>query len=462
MAYRHRRPFRRYRRRYPRWKGRRVHRRHTWRPFHHWRRWRRRPYRRGTVAVRYTNPRRHKYISVTGWEPLGNCCIQDKASDEATPYEDLDSDVQTWANRTRTAGIWHGTYGHHYPWQLLCQRAQFYFCTFSSGWKGYDYLQFYGGNIWLPKLAAPYFFWVDPTVQDPKKSSYESLCEGQDLVPPRGIHEQKGAHYIPANNESHTLKGYKRIHIKRLSTWEGVYAISTAADYILVHWVWSTVTKNWAFFDGACYQAGQASSDTCNSTPWFMSAQTAESGVKKEVDEYKKTNDFKNNLYCYPDPRASWVNRQKYNKTIQPLTVTENPGGPFLPSQGAGLGLSRQYDQVSFWFRYRFKFKVSGDSVYRRLPAVSNTDTIPEAPGAQNQVSPRSILKARPLDTGDILEGDLQDGCLTEESLRRITGSHRRRLPTKLADSSSRRVRLFHDPGVRKRRIRRLLSGLLE
>ncbi|AJA71660.1 ORF1 [Seal anellovirus 7] len=466
MAYRHRRPFRRYRRRYRRWRGRRGPPPTYLETF---------PPLRLEEEVETSQTRiccckdhqtqKHKYITVTGWEPLGNCCVTDSAGSEAKPYDDLDKDVSTWCKQSNNA-VWHGTFGHHYlTWGLLVQRAQYYFCKFSSDYRGYDYLSFCGGYIWLPYLYAPYMFWLDPCIIDPQEKvmNFSLYNKDSSWFHPGIFMNRKGARFIPPSYQTYTHHLYKRLRVPRPPTWEGVYTIPAATQYILTHWAWTTVTTNTAFFDGACNQSGQTS--TCEAVPWFMKGHTPTGEFKKKLETWKtNTNSGAENLDCYGDPRSWWVNRRKYDDKTS-TTCNEDNWGPFLPSKGTGTGVTKQYDSISFWFRYRFKFKVSGDSIYTRIPSRTATEVISEAPGPKPKIQARSILKTRPPDLGDILAGDLdEDGILTDEGLERIIRSHPGRQPAGVeADPDQlqqRRVRLRHDPGVRKRRLRRLLSGL--
>nr|WCS66093.1 ORF1 [Torque teno Leptonychotes weddellii virus 2] len=443
------------RRRWPwrrrRWGRRRRYSRHFPRWSHRWRRRRRFRYR--TASVRYHPSRRRKILVVRGWEPLGNVCQDTLAKDEAKPYNQLDMDFDKVKNMD-CGRDWQGSWGHHYfTFELLVKRASIYFAQFSSDWRSYDYLQFLGGYIWLPRqIYIDYMFYLD---YDLKTGSMDQMYEKtKTWFHPGILLNTPGAHLIGSPHRLGLRSGFKRINVKPPSNWEGLYNIPDAIKYIFVHWAWTWIDLEMSFMDSYCVRktSSGGGDSTCQLDPWFAGCKVHNAVIQD--DSNKDT-----------DPRAGWVDRTKYTRPHQPRCDNVEPQnikhwGPFCPAK---IGLKVPGER-SIWFKYKFFFKLSGESVYRALPTPAGSDLVPGAPSSTignhgEEIQTRSILK-RPQTESDILPGDLDsDGILTDEALARITGSGGGRQSTLLVPK---RVR-FRLPGHhRKRRIRHLLRRLLE
>nr|WCS65957.1 ORF1 [Torque teno Leptonychotes weddellii virus 2] len=421
--------------------------------FHRWghRRWRRRrPFRYRTAAVRYHPSKRHKLLVVRGWEPLGNVCQETLARDEAKPYELLDKDFEE-AKKVSCGKSWQGSWGHHYfTFEILMKRASIYFASFSSDWRSYDYLQFLGGFIWLPRqYYLDYMFYLD---YDLKTSSTDQMYKNPKTWFHPGILNRPGAYIIGSPHRMGLHSGFKKIRVKPPANWEGLYNIPDAIKYIFVHWAWTWIDLELAFMDSYCVRkSSEGGGDkTCQEDPWFSGCKIHNTVIKD--DSNKDT-----------DPRAGWVDRTQYAmppdncNMLQPERIKH--WGPFCPAK---IGL-RAPSERSVWFKYKFFFKLSGESVYRALPSPAGSDLVPEAPSANigngEQVPSKSILK-RPLTEADILPGDLDsDGILTDRALERITRPSKRRQPTMLVPK---RVRFRLPRDHRKRRITHLLRRLME
>nr|WCS65306.1 ORF1 [Torque teno Leptonychotes weddellii virus 1] len=480
--------YRRRRYRHPRrsrWRGRRCGK--YWRRKYHKRHYgRRRGYpRQRTAYVRYYPSRRRKRISVRGWEPLGNICPRDAASAEATPYMDLDVPEQDPKSTNACNGTWHGQWGHHFfTFRSLLTRARYYFNYWSSDWEGYDYLSFRGGYIWLPRMPSfSWMFYLDRSIQsNPKEDAPEAkYTSDKSWVHPGILLNRPGARIILSTLQSRGRSLYRKIKVTPPDGWEGNYRMDVAMDYLLFHWSWTTVNLTASFFDFYCQHKRAAEyTDQCEQCPWFMAEKRAwdeaqgksylNEDVKKVYDELAK---YK------VDPRSVWVNRKKYIKSDCGQPGTGAPGnfhnwGPFLP-QNVLLSYA---NGNSIYFRYKLFFKVSGDSLYRRLPSWPCKDSvIPPAPGSKNNpcgdFSPRSILKKRkrvkvPPSCYDILPGDLDEGgILTDRAYRRITGSGGCDQSTSMVsihhrgDPPSKRVRFREPLGIRKRKRARELIRIL-
>nr|WCS65409.1 ORF1 [Torque teno Leptonychotes weddellii virus 1] len=487
MVWRRKRRWRKPRR--SRWRGyrRRFYRRRFRRPHH-----RRRRYSHGprTATVRYYPSRRRKRISVRGWEPLGNICPGDAASAEATPYIDLDElfvDIQ----KTEAKGQWHGQWGHHFfTLRNLLRRAKYYFNYWSADWEGYDYIQFRGGRIWLPRMPGfSWIFYLDPAIQsnpkeDPPEKKYKS---DTSWVHPGIFLNRPGARLMISTFQTCGRSFFRKLYVKPPAAWEGQYRIDYAMDYLLFHWSWTTCNLTSSFFDFYCQRQRSSKesskqSDKCIQAPWFMGekktweAITTHGGANPEYANLPKkllTNINTNKQ----DPRSAWVNRKMYIKSncVDAPAASSAPSnfhnwGPFLPQNV----LIDYVAGNSLYFRYKLWFKVSGDSLYRRLPSQPCKDqVIPPAPGTEEnpcgEIPSRSILKKRkPATIYDILPGDLDEGgLLTDRAYRRITGSSgadepaamvsvpHRRVPTR------KRVRIREPIGIRKRKRARELLRLL-
>nr|WCS65290.1 ORF1 [Torque teno Leptonychotes weddellii virus 1] len=495
MAFRRRR-YRRPRR--PKWRGRRKHLYWRRKYYRGHRRWRRRGLypRQRTSTVRYYPSRRRKRISVRGWEPLGNVCPTDSARAEATPYIDLDKeDVDIFNTDSGTGGDglgaqWHGQWGHHFfTFYSLLIRAKYYFNYWSSDWEGYDYLQFLGGYIWLPRMPSfSWMFYLDSSIQsNPKdQTTPENKYKfDKSWVHPGILLNRPGSRILLSTLQSRGRSLFRKMKVRPPAGWEGTYRMDVAQDFLLFHWSWTTVNLTSSFYDFYCQRKRDPTKtdSQCVANPWFMGEKTLYDQVQhfSEDNEAKKfSSQLKNNLAKFKnDSRSAWVNRKLYVKSdCKPNNVHNNiPSnfhnwGPFLP-QNVLFDLSFGN---SVYFRYKLFFKVSGDSLYRRLPSVRCKDNvIPPCPGFSDnncpEVQTRSILKKRKLATiYDILPGDLDEtGLLTERAYERITGSHRSEQSTPMVSipyrrkPSPKRVRIREPSGIRKRkRARELLRILLE
>nr|ASA48509.1 ORF1 [Torque teno Leptonychotes weddellii virus 1] len=478
--------YRRRRRRYPRrsrWRGRR-------RPYY-WRRYRRshygrrrRPHRFRTATVRYYPSRRRKRISVRGWEPLGNICPKDSASAEATPYLDLDVpdyDVVKCGSTHSLKGQWHGQWGHHFfTFKSLLYRAAYYFNYWSGDWQGYDYLQFKGGSIWLPRMPGfSWMFYLDPSIQS---NPTEDVPEDKYKVDKTWVHpgiflNRPGSRIILSTLQSKGRSFYRRMKIKPPPGWEGTYRIDLAMNYLLFHWSWTTCNLTSPFYDFYCQNKNGKEVDTCEQAPWWVCDTLFEKYKDKHTQIAK--NIYNNINKYHEDTRSVWVNRKLYVKS----DCTNTPAGdntpanwhnwgPFLP-QNVLLSYQTGY---SLYFRYKLYFKVSGDSVYRRKPSQPCDKAVfAPAPGTSDnpcsEVQTRSILKKRtPASIYDILPGDLDEGgLLTDRAYRRITGSSGCDEPPALVTvphrrvPSRKRVKIREPDGVKKRkRARQLIRILLE
>nr|WCS65945.1 ORF1 [Torque teno Leptonychotes weddellii virus 2] len=447
-----RRPRRRYHRRYwrhfPRWR--------------HWRRrkhWRRRHFRSRPAAVRYYPAKRHKKLVVSGFEFLGNVCSTTTAKDEAKPYELLDlvdvSDAQKLTQAAMKLGSqWQGSWGHHYfSFRQLLTRAQYYFNTFSTDWRTYDYIQFLGGYIWLPRqYYLDWMFYIDYDLQDKMTSEMmeDKYSNSKTWFHPGIFMNRRGAVIVGSPHRFGLKTMFRRLKVRPPASWEGLYNLPTAMDYIFLHWAWTWVDLEQSFMDSFCVKAAKPEAKPCERVPWWM-------GGIESMPPKTKTG----------DRRAAWVDREKYclkHPHSRQCDTTVGEGfekwGPFCPSNYGFPYTSAR----SLWFKYKFYFKLSGDSVYRGTPTNSNQDLVPPAPEpevtcSQRKVPPHSILK-RPLTPSDILPGDLDsDGILKDGALERIIGSHRGRQPTVLVPK---RVRFRIDKRQRQHRVRKLLRSLME
>nr|WCS66097.1 ORF1 [Torque teno Leptonychotes weddellii virus 2] len=437
------------RRWYKTWRRGRSYRFRHW--GHRWRR-RRRPFRYRTAAVRYHPSRRRKTLVVRGWEPLGNVCENTLASKEAKPYELLDKDFKEAKNANCETSTWEGSWGHHYfTFELLMRRASIYFASFSSDWRSYDYLQFLGGYIWLPRqYYLDYMFYID---YDLKTSSTDQMYKNpKTWFHPGILLNRPGAHIIGSPHRLGLHSGFKKIRVKPPSNWEGLYNIPDAIKYIFVHWAWTWIDLELSFMDSYCVRLASlgGGDKVCQMDPWFSGCKVHNAVIKD--DSNKDT-----------DPRAGWVDRTQY--AMPPANCSSidteriKHWGPFCPAK---IGL-RAPSERSVWFKYKFFFKLSGESVYRALPSPAGSDLVPPAPSANigngHKVPSKPILK-RPSTEADILPGDLDaDGILTDRALERITGSSTGRQPTLLVPK---RVRFRLSRHQRQRRISSLLRRILE
>nr|ASA48765.1 ORF1 [Torque teno Leptonychotes weddellii virus-2] len=442
----------------------------SWRRFHRWghrrrRYWRRwRHFRPRTAAVRYTPAKRHKILVVSGYEPLGNVCSTTRAMDEAKPYRvldvpDMDQKVKTTAQAMKRNGNgsteWSGTWGHHFfSFRQLVTRAQYYFANFSTDWRTYDYLQYLGGRIWLPRqMFFDWIFYIDYDLQDKTitPEDMDKYKNSKTWFHPGILINRKGAKLVGSPHRFGLKTMFRKVYLRPPASWEGLFNLPSAMDYIFVHWAWTGIDLEQSFMDSdAVKHITKDQIETvkpCEGVPWFWG------GIESKqpaADGY--------------DPRAAWVDREKYNckdrRNYTGVMDSFARWGPFNPyTYGFPYGQSR-----SLWFKYRFYFKLSGDSVYRRPPTEGSEDLIPKAPGEKkndrprDEVPPRSILK-RPLTPSDILPGDLDpDGILKDDALRRIVSSHRTGQPTMLVPK---RVRFRIGRRDRQRKIHSLIRWVL-
>nr|ASA48821.1 ORF1 [Torque teno Leptonychotes weddellii virus-2] len=438
----------------------------SWRRFHHWghrrrRYWRRwRHFRPRTAAVRYTPAKRHKILVVSGYEPLGNVCSQTRAMDEAKPYIVLDvpdmedkvkKAAETMKRSESTSTEWSGTWGHHFfSFRQLVTRAQYYFANFSTDWRTYDYLQFLGGTIWLPRqMFFDWMFYIDYDLQDKTMTPEEmdKYKNSKTWFHPGILINRKGAKLVGSPHRFGLKTMFRKVYVRPPASWEGLFNLPSAMDYIFVHWAWTGIDLEQSFMDAWCVKNRTSNDMTtpCEEVPWFMG------GIDSMQPQVKEG-----------DRRSDWVDREKYNKDQRQCSNKADSfmrWGPFLPwTFGFPYLQSR-----SIWFKYKFFFKLSGDSVYRRPPTESHADLVPRAPEHKSQVfgtqvPPRSILK-RPLSTADILPGDLDsDGILKDASLERIISSGGGGQPAMLVPK---RVRFRIDRRQRQHRINRLLRWVL-
>nr|WCS65993.1 ORF1 [Torque teno Leptonychotes weddellii virus 2] len=453
--------WRRWRRRPRIWRKRRRYWRH-FRPWSHRRRrtWRRRHFGHRYAAVRYCPAKRHRKLVVAGWEPLGNICATTTVCSEAKPYLILECDkdkIKETASRMNQDNLWTGSWGHHYfSFKGLIDRSQYFMNTFSSDWRSFDYLQFLGGYIWLPRqMYLDWLFYIDYDLQDKMMTpeAMDKYVNAKTWFSPGILLNRKGAITVGSPHRFGIKTMFRRLRIRPPANWEGLYNLPDAMHYIFVHWVWTWIDFEQSFMDSDAVKhitKDQISTvKPCEGVPWFWGGIDS---MQPKADGY--------------DPRASWVDREKYDCKMGRRYTEKSDSfrrwGPFNPfTYGFPYSQSR-----SLWFKYRFYFKLSGDSVYRRPPTEGSEDLIPKAPGEDHrqigpshEVPPRSILK-RPLTPSDILPGDLDsDGILKEDALRRIVSSHRTGQPTMLVPK---RVRFRIGRRDRQRKIHSLIRQLME
>ncbi|ASA48761.1 ORF1 [Torque teno Leptonychotes weddellii virus-2] len=434
----------------------------SYRPFRRWshRRWgrrHRRHFRHRYAAVRYCPSRRHKKLVVSGWEPLGNVCATTTVCSEAKPYKILEckeSEIQQVANQMNKDGEWNGSWGHHwFSFAGLLARSQYFFNTFSTDWRSYDYLQFLGGYVWLPRqMYLDWMFYIDYDLQDKVTGEKMDMYKNSKTwFHPAILLNRRGGIIVGSPHRFGIKTMFRRLKVKPPANWEGLYNLPDALHYIFFHWVWTWIDLEQSFMDSDWVKhirSGDIGSQKpCEDVPWFLGGiETKQPTVQQGFDK-----------------RASWVDREKYccKKQRNFSDPMDNYGrwGPFCPYvYGMPYNQSR-----SLWFKYKFFFKLSGDSVYRRPPTSEAEELVPEAPGQQQngpkqQIPSSSILK-RPLTPSDILPGDLDsDGCIKESPLRRIISSHRTGQPTLLVPK---RVRFRLGKRDRQRKIHRILRQLM-
>lgn len=331
-------------------------------------------------------PGRHRYITVTGWEPLGNLCRTAYASSEATPY----GSIEPQAGGT---GVWYGTWGKHYfTMANLIQRSIARWCMFSEDWGSFDYMQFMGGTIKIPQTATcPWMITFDEYLNT-KLGTYNPK-EAEDKWGHPGIllNVPKTHLIFPPSIYRHQ-RMYK-IRVKPPPGWKGVHRFPEAFSYVCVHWLWSWWDPTHAFFNVNDPSHGQ---DVCPQAPWWAGNRTLD----------------------------TWVNRQTYKQCQSSTTTDSDTWGPFLPCR-----YGAQQPECSLFFFYKLRFKVIGNAIWRPLPRnyaaeglVPDPKPAPTSEASQSSARESHRKRARPQSTADIWPGDLDSsGLLTERAFKRIT-----------------------------------------
>lgn len=196
-------------------------------------------------------------------------------------------------------------------------------------------------------------------------------------------------HMILSRRLTHRTKFY-RIKIPVPTTWESYSPIKGANTWVIWFWFWTWWDPQRCFFNPCTEPDGTGS---CEAEPWWA----------KETDP------------------GDWVNRQKYQASA---TASSKNWGPFLPSRQCSG------NSTSFWFLYKLKFKIGGESIWTPVPRDPLVEGyIPSAPSLdgrtqEGQIQPGTRTPGhigRPWTTHDILPFDLDEGILTDEALERIT-----------------------------------------
>nr|QUL61816.1 ORF1 [Torque teno arctocephalus australis virus] len=445
MAYRYR------GRRHRRWRRGRIWRNRRKR-YHYWARrrfWRRRlHHRRGTIQVRRTKCKRYKYIVFRGWEPLGNLCSNSTAGEEAQPWKDIEYQHAPGANAN-----WSGTWGHHYfTFATLLQRSNCRYNWCSGDWTSYDYMEFCYAIIYLPVMTeVDWMFGIDGTLSKEEDPQSSYVQKEATWFHPGWMINQPGTHIVMSARSRPNWRRWYRIIVKAPATWESVYPLWRAKDFIIFWWWWSWVDLNHGLFDyvRTVECSGGEHGDFCrNRRPWWHERQHVEN--------------------C-----DQWVDRSTYQPTDSNLCNDDGTNkkmrswGPFLPSNFTN---TLETHGVSLWFKYKVKFRVSGDANWReKQPLATDFNaTVPRAPGAPDPPHPGEIQpgtkKKRPKDPWDIHAGDLdQHGILTERSYERITETRPGTLQMPM-EKPRKRVRFRrHDilNDHRRKRIRMLINQLI-
>lgn len=339
-------------------------------------------------AVRQVVPLRQKTIYVSGWEPLGNVCNTDTAKSRATPYCSIEKPENEQCNQ----GQWHGTWGYHFhTWYNLILRSEARWCRFSSDWQSYDYMKFLGGTVWIPQMedlclmfnADPYLLSSHFAGKENKEATKE-----ETWIHPGYLLHAPGTHLIMNRRLHHQTRFYK-IKIKVPTAWDSWAPIKGVRDWITWFWVWTWWDPQRAFFD----PCADLSKGACAAEPWW--------GQANYLDK--------------------WVDRSQYETTGGNQQKT---WGPFLPPKNCSG------QETSFWFKYKLKFKVGGESLWAPVPRDPiEQGYIPGAPGLgarrpAGEIQPHSRAfggQTIPRTPHDILPGDLAGGILHDEALERIT-----------------------------------------
>lgn len=358
------------------------------RRYRRWRRPRHRTVRPQTVKEYL--PGRHRYIWVTGWEPLGNICQGEFSKTEATPYKSVEPQAVS-------GGQWHGTWGKHYftPGNLML-RALTYWNQWSEDWASFDYVRFLGARIYIPQTATcPWMINLDEYL-NVKLKDYNPKNPEDEWVHPGILINNKRTHMIFPPNIYPRKRMYK-ISVPPPPGWKGYQRLPEADAYILFHWVWTFFDPTRAFFDPSY---NSQTIHTCQQEPWW--------GGNAQL--------------------SKWVDRNKYD-TASSQNV-QKTWGPFLP------GKYVLWPECSVFFLYKIKLKVVGNSIWRPLPRnIISEGLAPDAPGPQVLADPDTSpdKRKRPQSDADIWPEDLDAyGLLKEKAFERIAGDHhgykRRRL----------------------------------
>nr|QYD02284.1 ORF1 [Torque teno felis virus] len=349
--------------------------------------WRRRWRRRANFnrVMRQHMPGRTRTIIVRGWEPLGNLCKNDGPKSEATPWVS----VEPQANAYPT-GVWHGTWGKHYhtPNNLLL-RAQYGWNSWSDNWTTFDYCRFVGATITIPQPEHNMILMnFDPYLQT-KVNPYGESNKEDLYVHPGVLLQMPKTHIIMPFSKKHRQRFYK-IRIGPPPGWAGYHRFPDAMGYIFYHWCWTWCSFKTAFYN-SWTNAGQL--DTCPQAPWWAT-----------------NSDFN-----------KWKNRTKYDDNTSQAQL--KMWGPFLPPKPS------EGSEESFFFFYKIKLKLAGDSIWRPVPTNFQRDGLvptPEGPnGDRADTETNSKKKKRPTSVFDIMPDDLDsDGILQDRAYTRITGDH--------------------------------------
>nr|QYD02146.1 ORF1 [Torque teno felis virus] len=378
-----------------------------WHGYRRFRRPHRRWRRRGRVSYRRPVyqwvPGRHRYLSVRGWEPLGNVCSSSGAKNEATPY----MSIEPQAGGT---GVWHGTWGKHYfTLGNLLMRAKALWCMWSDDWASFDYVQFLGGVIKIPQTNTVDWMINFDEYLETKLGTYNPK-EHEDKWGHPGILIQQPKTHLIFKPQTYPHKRFYTIRLKPPPGWKGLHRFPEAFQYILGHWIWSWWDPQHAFYD---IYGDTSNQNTCQVAPWWATN-----------DKFDK-----------------WADRSTYKAPTSPGQPADNNWGPFLPQ-----AFGRQAPQCSLFFLYKLYFKVVGNAIWRPLPRDFLTgglvpDPKPAPTGSTTGSKATGKKRSRPQSEYDIWPGDLDsDGILKEEALKRITGPGERVKRRKLGEGSVRSI----------------------
>nr|QYD02422.1 ORF1 [Torque teno felis virus] len=362
-------------------------------------------------------PRRHRYLYIRGWEPLGNLCSSDYASSEATPYTSVEPQG--------SGAVWHGTWGRHYFTLANLQlRANAFWNRWSEDWSGFDFVQFMGGTIKIPQTApVPWMINFDEYLQV-KLKDYNPP-QSEDLWVHPGILLNDPKTHIIFPPATYKKRKFYSIRVNAPPGWKGFARLPDGESFVRPFiGCWTLVVIRLAFYNEPDSTSTQ---DACPIAPWWAS---------------------NNNL-------NRWASRKTYKQCSDVTQLDDKSWGPFLPCKYNG------FTECSLFFQYRLKFKLAGYSIWPTVPSnlVSN-GLVPQPPGVDGPQTERSTKKRnRPQDESDIWPGDLDsDGLLTERAFKRIAGHHsrpfRRQLEQRrrLRHIAEKLTRILSDRGLIKRR----------